>query len=127
MESWRFVWKLDRLGRNTLHILETVKALTDRGITLISTTDGLTHRLLLRDARAVLPVGGAAGRRPCRPVSMLAVHRGIRFRWSWLRLSGAGTVGGLAGSAFVLAGCGVAGETNGAEQAGLAVGHRNPP
>src|SRR6516164_11062026 len=27
------VWKLDRLGRNTLHILETVKALTDRGVT----------------------------------------------------------------------------------------------
>jgi DNA invertase Pin-like site-specific DNA recombinase len=25
------VWKLDRLGRNTLHILETVKALTDCG------------------------------------------------------------------------------------------------
>ena len=25
------VWKLDRLGRNTLNILETVKALTDRG------------------------------------------------------------------------------------------------
>jgi DNA invertase Pin-like site-specific DNA recombinase len=35
------VWKLDRLGRNTLHILETVKALTDRGVTLISTTDGI--------------------------------------------------------------------------------------
>ena len=35
------VWKLDRLGRNTLHILETVKALTGRGITLISTTDGI--------------------------------------------------------------------------------------
>jgi DNA invertase Pin-like site-specific DNA recombinase len=35
------VWKLDRLGRNTLHILETVKALTDRGITLISTTEGI--------------------------------------------------------------------------------------
>jgi hypothetical protein len=28
------VWKLDRLGRNTLHILETVKALTDRCVTL---------------------------------------------------------------------------------------------
>ncbi len=35
------VWKLDRLGRNTLHMLETVKALTDRGVTLISTTDGI--------------------------------------------------------------------------------------
>jgi DNA invertase Pin-like site-specific DNA recombinase len=31
------VWKLDRLGRNMLHILETVKALTDRGVTLVST------------------------------------------------------------------------------------------
>lgn len=35
------VWKLDRLGRNTLHILETVKALTEAGVTLISTTDGI--------------------------------------------------------------------------------------
>lgn len=35
------VWKLDRLGRNTLHILETVKDLTDRGVTLISATDGI--------------------------------------------------------------------------------------
>jgi DNA invertase Pin-like site-specific DNA recombinase len=35
------VWKLDRLGRNTLHVLETVKALTDRGVTLVSTSDGI--------------------------------------------------------------------------------------
>ena len=35
------VWKLDRLGRNTLHILETVKALTERGVILVSTTDGI--------------------------------------------------------------------------------------
>jgi DNA invertase Pin-like site-specific DNA recombinase len=35
------VWKLDRLGRNTVHVLETVKALTDRGITLVSTSDGI--------------------------------------------------------------------------------------
>ncbi len=35
------VWKLDQLGRNTLHILEAVKASTDRGVTLVSTTDGI--------------------------------------------------------------------------------------
>ena len=35
------VWKLDRLGRNTLNILETVKARTDRGVTLLSVTDGI--------------------------------------------------------------------------------------
>jgi DNA invertase Pin-like site-specific DNA recombinase len=35
------VWKLDRLGRNMLHILETVKVLTNRGVTLVSITDGI--------------------------------------------------------------------------------------
>ncbi|MGW4019126.1 recombinase family protein [Rhodococcus ruber] len=35
------VWKLDRLGRNTLHILEVVRALTKRGVTLVSTSDGI--------------------------------------------------------------------------------------
>jgi DNA invertase Pin-like site-specific DNA recombinase len=35
------VWKLDRLGRNTMHILETVKALTERDVTLVSTSDGI--------------------------------------------------------------------------------------
>jgi DNA invertase Pin-like site-specific DNA recombinase len=35
------VWKLDRLGRSTLHVLETVKTLTDRGVTLVSTSDGI--------------------------------------------------------------------------------------
>ena len=35
------VWKLDRLGRNLQHILATVKALTDRGVTLLSTSDGI--------------------------------------------------------------------------------------
>jgi DNA invertase Pin-like site-specific DNA recombinase len=35
------VWKLDRLGRNLQHILETVKTLTERGVTLVSVTDGI--------------------------------------------------------------------------------------
>ena len=35
------VWKLDRLGRNTLNMLETVKAFTDRGVKLVSVTDGI--------------------------------------------------------------------------------------
>jgi DNA invertase Pin-like site-specific DNA recombinase len=35
------VWKLDRLGRNLLHVLETVKTLTERGVTLVSVTDGI--------------------------------------------------------------------------------------
>lgn len=35
------VWKLDRLGRNMLHILQTVGELTDRGVTLVSTSDGI--------------------------------------------------------------------------------------
>jgi DNA invertase Pin-like site-specific DNA recombinase len=35
------VWKLDRLGRDTLHIVQTVKELTDRGVTLVSISDGI--------------------------------------------------------------------------------------
>jgi DNA invertase Pin-like site-specific DNA recombinase len=35
------VWKLDRLGRNLQHILATVKALTDRAVTLVPTSDGI--------------------------------------------------------------------------------------
>lgn len=35
------VWKLDRLGRNTSHIVKTVKSLVERGVSLVSTTDGI--------------------------------------------------------------------------------------
>jgi DNA invertase Pin-like site-specific DNA recombinase len=35
------VWKLDRLGRNMHHILQTVNELTDQGVTLVSVTDGI--------------------------------------------------------------------------------------
>ena len=35
------VWKLNRLGRDMLHVLDTVKALTEMGVTLVSTSDGI--------------------------------------------------------------------------------------
>jgi DNA invertase Pin-like site-specific DNA recombinase len=35
------VWKLDRLGRNLWHILQTVRDLTEQGVTLVSVTDGI--------------------------------------------------------------------------------------
>ena len=35
------VWKLDRLGRNMIHVLQTVKELTERGVTLVSVSDGI--------------------------------------------------------------------------------------
>ena len=43
------VWKLDRLGRNILHVLDTVKALTEMGVTLVSTSDGIVLRLPLAE------------------------------------------------------------------------------
>ncbi|WP_330182860.1 recombinase family protein [Nocardia sp. NBC_01503] len=36
------VWKLDRLGRNTVHVLQLIEELTERGIKFRSVTDGLT-------------------------------------------------------------------------------------
>lgn len=35
------VWKLDQLGRNTLHSLETVKAFAEQGVKLVSIIDGI--------------------------------------------------------------------------------------
>jgi DNA invertase Pin-like site-specific DNA recombinase len=35
------VWILDRLGRNLWHILQTVKELTERGVTLVSVADAI--------------------------------------------------------------------------------------
>lgn len=36
------VWKLDRLGRNTIHVLQLLEELTERGIQFRSVTDGVT-------------------------------------------------------------------------------------
>jgi hypothetical protein len=58
------VWKLDRLGRNMLHILETVKALTEMGVTLVSTSDGIDSST-------------AAGR---MMIGVFRVSRGVRTR-----------------------------------------------
>ena len=59
------VWKLDRLGRNTLHILETVKALTDLGVTLVSVTDGIDSSTAA--GRMMIGVlGSQIGRASCR-------------------------------------------------------------
>jgi DNA invertase Pin-like site-specific DNA recombinase len=58
------VWKLDRLGRNMLHILETVKALTEIGVTLVSTSDGIDSST-------------AAGR---MMIGVLGSLRGVRAR-----------------------------------------------
>jgi DNA invertase Pin-like site-specific DNA recombinase len=35
------VWKLDRLGRNTVHVLQLIEQLTERGIGFRSLTEGL--------------------------------------------------------------------------------------
>ena len=35
------VWKLDRLGRNTIHVLQLIEQLTERGIGFRSVTEGL--------------------------------------------------------------------------------------
>ena len=53
------VWKLDRLGHNMLHILQTVKELTQRGVTLVSTTDGIDSStpMAAHDDRCVGVVG----------------------------------------------------------------------
>jgi len=36
-----FLLGTDRLGRDMLHVLDTVKALTEMGVTLVSTSDGI--------------------------------------------------------------------------------------
>ena len=64
------VWKLDQLGRNTLHILETVKVLADAGVTLISTTDGIDcvafgHGIGWAGLEHTKDVGTAVGAIPC--------------------------------------------------------------
>jgi len=51
------VGKLDRLGRDTLHILETVKSLTYRDVALVSVADGID--LLAAAGRMMIGVLGS--------------------------------------------------------------------
>jgi len=68
------VWKLDRLGRNTLHILETVRAFADRGVKLRSSLPGMAEiscsargydsgRSTQRNPMWLIPVSTICGRR----------------------------------------------------------------
>jgi DNA invertase Pin-like site-specific DNA recombinase len=93
------VWKLDRLGRNTIHILETVKALTDRGVTLVSTTDGIDsstpagrmmigvlgslseyERELIKERTALKRAASRGQRHQIRTAPQGRRHRGHRHR-----------------------------------------------
>ena len=68
-------WKLDRLGRNTLHILETVRACADRGVKLRSSLPGIAKMSCLapgydwgrrsrqRNPMWLIPVSIICGRR----------------------------------------------------------------
>lgn len=81
------VWKLDRLGRNTRHVLEIIDTLTSRGIGFRSLTEGLTtdgpmgkamltimaafaqleRDILIERTRAGLAAAAANGRKGGRP------------------------------------------------------------
>ena len=65
------VRKPDRLGRNSLHILETVKALTDRGETLVSGSGFKGGR----DGRGETPVKSSANRMLKNPISSSTVDQ----------------------------------------------------
>ncbi|SUA76853.1 DNA-invertase hin [Nocardia otitidiscaviarum] len=81
------VWKLDRLGRNTVHVLQLIEQLTERGIGFRSVTEGLTtegvmgkamltvmmafaeleRNVMIERTRAGLAAAAANGRKGGRP------------------------------------------------------------
>ncbi|MFD6102662.1 recombinase family protein [Nocardia salmonicida] len=81
------VWKLDRLGRNTIHVLQLIEKLTERGIGFRSVTEGLhtdgpmgkamltvmaafaqlERDTMIERTRAGLAVAAANGRKGGRP------------------------------------------------------------
>ncbi|MBM9839266.1 recombinase family protein [Rhodococcus hoagii] len=96
------VWKLDRLGRNTRHVLEVVEQLHHRGVGFRSLTEGLTTEgamgramltimaafaqlerdTMIERTRAGLDAAAANGRRGGRPrkVDDAAVARAVQLR-----------------------------------------------
>ncbi|GAA4482377.1 recombinase family protein [Rhodococcus olei] len=96
------VWKLDRLGRNTRHVLEVVEQLHDHGIGFRSLTEGLTTEgamgramltimaafaqlerdTMIERTRAGLDAAAANGRRGGRPrkVNDADAAKAVRLR-----------------------------------------------
>ncbi|MCJ0895377.1 recombinase family protein [Rhodococcus sp. ARC_M5] len=86
------VWKLDRLGRDTRHVLDVISDLTARGVTFASVTEGLhtegpmgkamltimaafaqlERDIMLERTRAGLVAAAAKGRRGGRPSKVAA-------------------------------------------------------
>jgi len=54
------VWKLDRLGRSLPHLIETVTALSQRGVGLRSLTEAIDTSLTVREIAMRLKVGKTA-------------------------------------------------------------------
>jgi DNA invertase Pin-like site-specific DNA recombinase len=59
------VWKLDRLGRNTQHVLAVVDELTSRGIGFRSLTEGLHTDGPMGKAMLTIMAHGSVSRATC--------------------------------------------------------------
>lgn len=108
------VWKLDRLGRNTQHVLAVVDQLTSRGIGFRSLTEGLhtdgpmgkamltimaafaqlERDTIIERTRAGLAAAAANGRKGGRPRKMddAAVEKARRLREKGLNVEDIGNI-----------------------------------
>lgn len=64
-----FVWRIDRLGRSLVDVINTVQTITDRGISLHSIMDGVdpsSSHVLRRFSRCLIPAEPVMDRRARR-------------------------------------------------------------